>query len=31
MLEVFHAKWHNRLMEGESLEGYDVIADHKGV
>jgi hypothetical protein len=30
MLEVFHAKWHSRLPEGESLEGYDVIPEHRG-
>jgi hypothetical protein len=30
-LQVFHAKWHNRLLEGESSEGCDVIAELRGV
>jgi hypothetical protein len=30
MLHVFHAKWHNRLPEGESSEGCDVIAELRG-
>jgi hypothetical protein len=27
MLQVFHAKWYNRLAEGESSEGYDIVAE----
>jgi hypothetical protein len=30
MLQVFHAKWHSRLPEGESSEGCDVIAELRG-
>jgi hypothetical protein len=30
MLQVFHAKWHSRLPEGESSEGCGVVAEHRG-
>jgi hypothetical protein len=30
MLQIFHAKWHNRLADGESSKGYDVIAELRG-
>jgi hypothetical protein len=30
MLHVFHAKWHNRLLEGESSEGCGVVVEHRG-
>jgi hypothetical protein len=30
MLQVFHTKWHNRLPEGESLEGCDIIVELRG-
>jgi hypothetical protein len=30
MLQVFHAKWHNRLTEGESSNGCGVITEHRG-
>jgi hypothetical protein len=30
MLQVFHTKWHNRLSEGESLEGCDIVVELRG-
>jgi hypothetical protein len=30
MLQVFHAKWHSRLPEGESSEYCDIIAELRG-
>jgi hypothetical protein len=30
MLQVFHAKWHSRLPEGESSEGCVIVVEHRG-
>jgi hypothetical protein len=30
MLQVFHAKWHSRLLEGESSEGCGIVTEHRG-
>jgi hypothetical protein len=30
MLHVFYAKWHSQLLEGESSEGCDIVAKHRG-
>jgi hypothetical protein len=30
MLQVFHGKWQSQLLEGESSDGHDVVAEHRG-
>jgi hypothetical protein len=30
MLQVFHAKWHSRLLKSECSEGCGVITEHRG-